>query len=845
MFFIINAIHPAVASRAEPGRWHDAKQGESTTDSDIIARRVLYIDIDAKRPKGTSSTHEQLLETLKTAGEIYEHLACLLSGEDALAIGMSGNGAAVLVALDNIPESPELGAHIRGILASLKALYARPGVEIDTAVSDAKRLCPAWGTTKRKGRPGDPERPHRRTAILCPETVRRIDMGGLAQVLSKLGADLSEHQLADVDRAMGRRPPALPAAPQALHLRRCYESESPFARANACDVREVARRLGLLEGDAPRCPGCGTVGDSSVSFINNGLKCLHQRCVEKGAPSRGGFRTPVDLVCEVQNVRPIEAVERIAGWFGFDMPERQQREPTARPVGSAPHPDGLREERQHLEGACLALPDLEPPDRLAPVPTLTPDMLPDPFRDWLTDIAERIGCPLDYPAIGGITAAGAVIGRSVGIRPKRNDSWLVVPNLWALAVGRPGVMKTPALEEALAPLKRLVAEAFDVHSAAMERFKLDDAITKAKLKAAKAQIAKLARDGATLGEETLTQLRELEKSKPPVLRRYLTNDPSVEKLGELLNENPRGLLLFRDEIVGLLRTFDREGHENDRAFYLEAWSGTGDYTYDRIGRGTVRIEACCVSLLGGIQPDVLAEHLRAAVHGSAANDGMVQRFQLAVFPDDVPWLNVDRWPNKAARDRAFGIFRALDALDGEEIGAQRDDLQPIPFLRFLPSAQPVFDEWRERLEAAVRDPAEHPAVLSHLAKYRSLMPSLALIFHILDAIDGQAYGAVTPEAAHLAVRWCHFLEAHMRRMYQLLGTGERRQPSSLLAAKLREGLLPATFTARDVYRKCWTGLTEAEEVNRALDTLVTCGWLRSEKRRTVVYHINPKVRNAP
>ncbi len=64
------------------------------------------------------------------------------------------------------------------------------------------------------------------------------------------------------------------------------------------------------------------------------------------------------------------------------------------------------------------------------------------------------------------------------------------------------------------------------------------------------------------------------------------HDTTVEKLGELLNQNPRGLLLMRDELSGLLRTLDKPGREGDREFFLEGWNGTGSYTYDRISRGT-------------------------------------------------------------------------------------------------------------------------------------------------------------------------------------------------------------------------------------------------------------------
>ena len=49
----------------------------------------------------------------------------------------------------------------------------------------------------------------------------------------------------------------------------------------------------------------------------------------------------------------------------------------------------------------------------------------------------------------------------------------------------------------------------------------------------------------------------------------LPDDATVEKLGELLNENPHGLLQFRDEDAGFLHMMDREGHENARAFLKE------------------------------------------------------------------------------------------------------------------------------------------------------------------------------------------------------------------------------------------------------------------------------------
>lgn len=153
-------------------------------------------------------------------------------------------------------------------------------------------------------------------------------------------------------------------------------------------------------------------------------------------------------------------------------------------------------------------------------------------------------------------------------------------------------------------------------------------------------------------EAAIAALTEFsEDIPPPVLRRFIVNDATVEKLGELLNENPNGLMLERDELGGWLSLMQTEDGALARAFYLECFDGTNSYTYDRIGRGTIVIESCCLSLIGCIQPSRIAPLVRGAVSGEM-DDGLVQRLQLAVWPDDErDWKFVDRKPDEEAQER--------------------------------------------------------------------------------------------------------------------------------------------------------------------------------------------------
>lgn len=495
----------------------------------------------------------------------------------------------------------------------------------------------------------------------------------------------------------------------------------------------------------------------------------------------------------------------------------------------------------------VSWPEPEPlPADLPAVPAFNFVCLPDTFRVWIEDIAERMQCPPDFPAVGAMTALGSLVGRKIGIRPKRYDDWLVVPNLWGCVVGRPGLMKTPALEQPLLPLRRLVAEASDRYAAEMREHEVNEMLKSQGAKLAEKKIVAHLKKGDQEAARAEAEAIVKEEYNKPVCRRYETNDPTVEKLGVLLAENPTGMLLFRDELVGFLRGLDREGHESDRAIYLEMWNGTGSFTSDRIQRGTVRTPAI-LSILGGIQPDLLMVYIREAVRGGQGADGLLQRIQLFVWPDvSREWHHVDRWPNTEAQNKAFNVFKYLDSLTAEAVGA--DTSSGIPFLRFTNEAQERFDLWRAELEKTLRSDIEHPAFEAHLSKYRKLVPALALLIHLAN----RDTGPVSLAALDKALLWATYLEAHARRIYSAVlrpDTAAARE----LAKHLGRGELPQQFTLREVYRKGWAGLASKEDAEAATEILCDLGWIRAVvdtgrptgRPPSPVFETNPKIGIAP
>lgn len=96
------------------------------------------------------------------------------------------------------------------------------------------------------------------------------------------------------------------------------------------------------------------------------------------------------------------------------------------------------------------------PNSLRKVKALDVNCLPSTIRRAVSDIAERLSCPVDYVAASMLVAAGAIVGNRIGILPKQHDdTWEVYSAFWGAIVGPPGSMKTPVQQETMKPLRHI------------------------------------------------------------------------------------------------------------------------------------------------------------------------------------------------------------------------------------------------------------------------------------------------------------------------------------------------------------------------------------------------------
>jgi phage/plasmid primase-like uncharacterized protein len=478
--------------------------------------------------------------------------------------------------------------------------------------------------------------------------------------------------------------------------------------------------------------------------------------------------------------------------------------------------NGLVAVSERINGAIPS--DLIPidlPDSQPSVMPLEPEMLPPAIRDYIFDVADRQQSPPDFVAVATIIGLSGLLGRKILISPKQNDDWTVTPNQWGIIIGRPSAMKSPSMKEALKPLRQLEIKMAEQHVEAIQRYKEACLLAEITESVAKQNAKKAVQKGKI--EEAKEALKTDEEAAPsPTRPRLIVNDATIEKLGELLNENPNGLILSRDELAGWLAKLTKEEYQADRAFYLECFDGNGHFVYDRIGRGTIDVKHCTLSVIGGIQPSKISTLVREAIKGTA-DDGLIQRFQFAVWPDDIgTWEWRDRAPNQTAKANYYKAFERIHNLTFHTI-----DGEP-PCLKFCYEAQQLFIEWMEDLQVKAREEYTHPAIESHMLKMPQTIAGLALLFEIIDG----GHEIVGWESTTRALMWADYLLSHAYRLYSV-ATDQCIHNAKLILK--RKDKLPNPFSVRDIHRKNWAGLDSVDVIMEALECLIDYRHIRSKK----------------
>ena len=191
------------------------------------------------------------------------------------------------------------------------------------------------------------------------------------------------------------------------------------------------------------------------------------------------------------------------------------------------------------------------------------------------------------------------------------------------------------------------------------------------------------------------------------------------------------------------------------------------------------IKNCCVSVFGGITPDKLRGYLHRTLTGAYGDDGLFQRLQVLVWPDR-PVGQINDIPIDKAAARAKELFQRLS-----DLGVEREHA-----ISFDSMAQEAFLEWYNAHLKRLETDDHPPALASHLSKYPSLLPSLALIFQLVE--NGGTLSPIGQHAFDVAAAWYEFLETHANRIYQS-GFSPEVTVARNMVTKIKRDTIPDPF----------------------------------------------------
>ncbi len=165
-----------------PADW----EGGTAKDVDIVRRRWLLVDCDPKRKGGVSATEAEKSLAHEKTKAVYRELKA--RGWPRAIVADSGNGWHLLFRID-LPADD--GGLVARCLKTLDRMFSDEGVDIDTTVGNASRICKLYGTSASKGE-NTPERPHRVSQIIrIPQSLEVVP----TELLQKLASDVKQPPL--------------------------------------------------------------------------------------------------------------------------------------------------------------------------------------------------------------------------------------------------------------------------------------------------------------------------------------------------------------------------------------------------------------------------------------------------------------------------------------------------------------------------------------------------------------------------------------------------------------------------------------------------------------------------
>jgi hypothetical protein len=783
IYVILNRFDPALLARANNRL--QAKPKHTTSDADIILRRWLYIDVDAVRKAGISSTAQEHQAAIERAYFIRDFLS--KRGWSEPIVADSGKGGHLLYLLPAM-ELERVAELVKSCLKALDARFSDAAAQVDQSTANAARLCKLYGTEARKG-DSTPDRPHRQANILEePDRIQSISI----EQLEALAAESS----------------CGAAHPKAVSARSGFQSQF--------DIDQFLSRIGLeiVKGPEPYNGGrrwhlrvCAFNPQHErpalIQLANGALvyKCLHQTCKDKN-------------------------------WHAF----RDAVEPGRQFSGKG-------ESGQRTKPPA----EWEPPIpfsqfRLPPFPT---DVFPEWLRVFVETEAIATQTPGDLAGMLVLSVLAAACAKKVIVQVK--TGYFEPVNLFTVTALPSGSRKSAVSASVTKPVEEFERAEVSRTAGEIAQKKSAFKIKEAKLKRLQEQAA--GAPGKKLEElmrEAGQLAVELAGEAPSVPIRCIVDDCTAEKLPGILSEHGGRMALMSPEgdvFDVMAGRYSTNGMSNF-AVYLKAHAGDA-LRVDRVGRPAEFVQAPALTVGLAVQPDVIRG---LAEKPGFRGRGLLARFLYALPPSMLGHRDTNPPPVPAPilieyRQKLLALMNTPFGEDGNGQPSPHPltlDMEALhSFQRFEEWVEPRLSEfgelgrmtdWGGKIAGAVA----RIAGLLHMADHVGI-----------DAPWDVPISAATVERA---IRIARYLIPHAVAAFAEMGADEVVEKAKAILRWIAHENIES-FTKRDVNQSARSTFKRAADVDAPLAVLAERGFIRKREESATsgagrpaspIYNVNPR-----
>ncbi|MCF0203349.1 MAG: DUF3987 domain-containing protein [Bacteroidaceae bacterium] len=324
------------------------------------------------------------------------------------------------------------------------------------------------------------------------------------------------------------------------------------------------------------------------------------------------------------------------------------------------------------------------------------EIFPQPFQSIVLTHNRTENYVIDFSVSALLSAFATAMGNSFRLRIK--GLWGTNPALFFIFFGKPGLGKTPPIEAAYLPIRKLDEERMRRY---IDEKRVYDALSK----------------------------EDKGCASKPVLVQTVVQDFTVEALLQAHFANLDGVAVVYDEIIGLVNSADRYNKSPVNEVLLTAFSGGQLSVIRRSMDMPIFIKQPCINIIGTTQTSLLCQ-----ISEKWMNNGFLDRVLFIHPPNSTiaPWIDED----ETMLEQSVKAQRDWEAIISKVYELKRD--KPQTTLNFTPDAKTRFFAWQNSIISSVNAVADETRVDTREMKRCLITAKLALIIQILRHVCGEA-----------------------------------------------------------------------------------------------------------